>query len=184
MSELRTPTGTLYYEVLGSDSPTAPCITLLHNFMSTGRTAWGGILSRLEGLRILLADLPGHGRSLGHPAHYDYHEMSDQMATLMVQEGFAKGHLAGCSAGGMIAQLLVQKKSVQPASLILVSTTYSTNHAVSGAAPLAVENFSASSKWLDATAKLHDPYQGKAIFTKSCYRGFRLYAVTIGSTCR
>lgn len=174
VSEMRTVTGVIYYEVIGSTSADTPHITLLHNFMSTGRTAWGGILSKLDGYRILLADLPGHGRSLGYPPEYNYNDISDQLADLMWQENFGRGHLAGCSAGGMIAQLLVQKKSVQPASLILVSTTYSTNPAATGSgAQLLAENFSASPKWLDATAQLHDPFQGDGYFYGELLPGFQ-----------
>lgn len=174
MSEFQTPTGTIFYEVLGNQSAAAPSLTLLHNFMSTGRTAWGGILPKLEEFRILLADLPGHGRSLGHPPNYSYYEIGGQIADLMRQEGFADGHLAGCSAGGMIAQLMLQQSLLQPASLTLVSTTYSTNPATTGGgAQLSPENFIASPKWLDATAKLHDPYQGEGYFYGELLPGFK-----------
>lgn len=174
MAEFQTTTGTIYYEIIGSASVAAPKITLLHNFMSTGRMAWSGILPKLENFQILLADLPGHGRSLGHPAHYNYDDIAQQMVALMQQEGFASAHLAGCSAGGAIAQIMVANKLVEPASLILISTTYSTDPAkLEDGRQLDPDNFIAAANWLDATAKLHDPYQGVGYFTRELLPGFR-----------
>ncbi|MFN8441516.1 MAG: alpha/beta fold hydrolase [Caldilineaceae bacterium] len=174
MAEFRSTTGSIYYELLGEASASAPKITLLHNFMSTGRMAWNGILPKLEGFQILLADLPGHGRSVGHPDHYDYSAMGKQITELMRRVGFERSHLAGCSAGGMIAQLMVNDALVDPASLTLVSTTYTTDPAeLKSGTPLAPENFVASDNWLDATAKLHDPYQGEGYFYRELLPGFR-----------
>lgn len=174
MAEFQTTIGNIYYELLGEASASAPKITLLHNFMSTGRMAWGGLLSKLEGFQILLADLPGHGRSIGHPDQYDYSEMGEQIADLMHRVGFERGHLAGCSAGGMIVQLMIHKKWVDPASVTLVSTTYTTDPAtLESGTPLSPENFVASANWLDATAKLHDPYQGEGYFYRELLPGFQ-----------
>ncbi len=175
MSEFRTETGVISYQVLPSEREDAPTLTLLHNFMSTGRAAWGQLLSKFAPhYRVLLPDLPGHGRSLGHPDGYSYAEIARQIADLMAYEGTQAGHLAGCSAGGMIAQLLVQQKLVQPCTLTLVSTTYSTNPATTGANNnLTPENFIAPANWLDATAKMHDPHQGEGYFFATLLPGFR-----------
>ena len=101
MREFQTATGVIAYEVLNEGSTTAPTITLLHNFMSTGRAAWATIAPTLaERFRVLLPDLPGHGRSQGYPPGFHYGEMGKQMAALMQAEGATEGHLAGCSAGG------------------------------------------------------------------------------------
>lgn len=170
MAQFSTATGVIHYEILGQAYVDAPKITLLHNFLSTGRMAWGGVLPKLEGFQILLADLPGHGRSLGHPADYDYYESGKQIGALMDAVGFASGHLAGCSAGGMIAQLMIESKLVTPASLTLVSTTYTSNPANSE--QISPENFIAAPNWLDATAKLHDPYQGEGYFYGELLPGF------------
>lgn len=176
MPELRTATGSIYYEVLGPTQPQpAATITLLHNFMSTGRTAWGSIAPALaERYRVILPDLPGHGRSLGYPAHYHYGAMAQQIAALLQAEEGATGHLAGCSAGGMIAQLLVQQGLAQPHTLTLISTTYSINPATThNHASLTTENFKASPRWLDATAALHDPHHYAGYFQAELLPGFR-----------
>lgn len=158
-----------------SAAGTPPTLTLLHNFMSSGRAAWAALLPELNRRhRILLPDLPGHGRSLGHPQGWHHWAMARQLAALMAHEGADRGHLAGCSSGGMLAQLLVHHRMVDPASLTLVSTTYSTDAGRTGVGKaLAPENFLAGDQWLDATARLHDPYQGQGYFFAQLLPGFK-----------
>lgn len=162
MPEFTTTTGVIYYEVIEcTTSTTQPAtLTLIHNFMSTGRSAWGPLLETLaRRFRLLLPDLPGHGRSSGYPAGFHYSVMAKQLAALLATENAITGHLAGCSAGGMIAQLLVHQHLVQPASLTLVSTTYSmAPDVIEQAQNLKPENFQAGRRWMEATARLHDPY--------------------------
>ncbi len=178
MSEFVTDSGTIYYEILESDSGTSGArgmVTLLHNFMSTGRTAWGPLLKDLmPDYRVLLPDLPGHGRSQGYPDQFDHRVMAQQIAALMQAEGAEQGHLAGCSAGGMLAQLLVYHRFVQPATVTLVSTTHSVDPATTGEpTSLDPQDFRASVKWLEATARLHDPYQGNGYFDRVLLPAFR-----------
>ena len=175
-----TDTGVIAYEVLEAQEPPADgaapaTLTLLHNFMSSGRSAWGALLPVLKRThRILLPDLPGHGASLGHPQGFHHWAIARQLAALMRAEAAAEGHLAGCSSGGMIAQLLVHHKLVQPATLTLVSTTHSTNPTATGATQaLTPENFQAGRKWMEATARLHDPYQGEEYYARTLLPGFR-----------
>ena len=100
MPEFKTATGLLYYEVSGP--PEAPPLTLLHNFMSSGRSAWGPLLPALtKGYRVLLPDLPGHGRSQGYPPGFHHLEMAHQLAQIMAFEGTEQGgKLAGTVALG------------------------------------------------------------------------------------
>lgn len=176
MPEFATATGMIYYEVLASNrGPDAPTLTLLHNFMSAGRAAWGALLPALsEHYRILLPDTPGHGRSLGHPPDFDHREIAEQLAALMTAEHAEDGHLAGCSSGGMIAQQLVHLRLVRPATLTLVSTTYSVNPQTTGnAIGLRTEDFDASPNWLEATARLHDPYHYDGYYHGELLPAFR-----------
>lgn len=177
MVEFPTETGTIAYEIVEAQeaSPHAPTLTLLHNFMSTGRAAWGRLLPELSRRhRILLPDLPGHGRSSGYPAGFAHRPIARQLAALMYQAGFATGSLAGCSSGGMLAQLLVHDGLVTPATLTLVSTTYSVNPATTGnQARLVPEHFQAARSWLEATARLHDPYRYPGYFDTELLPGFR-----------
>jgi pimeloyl-ACP methyl ester carboxylesterase len=173
MPEFKTETGLIHYEVSGPAD--ALPIMLLHNFMSDARSAWGQLIPVLaQHFRVLAPDLPGHGRSQGHPAGFRHREMAEQMAAFMQTEGAAHGHLAGCSSGGMIAQLMVHHKLVQPHTLTLVSTTHSTNpNTTQNPAVITPENFKASPGWMEATAKLHDPYHGDGYYRQVLLEGFR-----------
>jgi pimeloyl-ACP methyl ester carboxylesterase len=178
MPEFPTATGHIAYAVIeaqeaGAEAPHT--LTLLHNFMSSGEAAWGRLLPELSRRhRILLPDLPGHGRSLGHPANFDHRAIARQLAALMHREGFAESNLAGCSSGGMLAQLLVVDQLVTPATLTLISTTYSVNPATTGnQARLVPEHFRAATNWLEATARLHDPYRYPGYFDQELLPGFR-----------
>ncbi|MCB0061497.1 MAG: alpha/beta hydrolase [Caldilineaceae bacterium] len=178
MAEFATTNGTIYYEVIdaetaGAQPPTT--LTLLHNIMSTGRTAWGRMVEPLaKRYRLLLPDLPGHGRSQGYPAGFDYTIMTEQVAALMAQEGATQGHLLGCSAGGMIAQQLVQQGWADPLSLTLISTTYSTAPAVTaGAQALKPENFQFGKRWMEATAKLHDEHHYPGYYEERIVAAYR-----------
>lgn len=179
MPKFNTENGFIYYEIVdkaASDAATPKStITLLHNFMSTGRTAWGRIAERLASThRVLLIDSPGHGRSIGYPDSYDHLEMARQIAQLMQSVGAATGHLAGCSSGGMLAQHIVNERFAQPASLTLVSTTYSNNAERTGnPRTVTPEAFQMGTNWLDVTAKLHDPHQGEGYFYRELLPGYR-----------
>jgi len=182
MPEFATATGKIFYEVIEprNAQPAPLPLTLLHNFMSTGQSAWGPLLEKLsERYRILLPDLPGHGRSMGYPPDFHYGEMAEQIGDLMAAEGMSNGHLAGCSAGGMIAQRLVQSGVASPASLTLVSTTYHLNPseeqsvAASETQALKPENFRAGRRWMEATAQLHDPHHYPGYYNDVILAAFR-----------
>lgn len=180
MSFFETETGSIYFEIHGDEG--APPITLLHNFMSSGRTAWGSMLEALTPhYRVLLPDSPGHGRSHGYPSAFDHRLMARQLTDLMKQFGFENGHLAGVSSGGMIAQQMVHQQLVQPATLTLVSTTYSNNSTTTGVErAVKPENFKAGGRWLEATARLHDPHHYEGYFDEVILASFR--ALTAAQT--
>ncbi len=180
MAEFATDSGVIYYEVIEPQEPLEPpgsalTLTLLHNFMSTGHAAWGPLLPQLRRrMRLLLPDLPGHGRSLGHPHGFDHRLIAGQLSDLMHAEGAAGGHLAGCSSGGMLAQLLVQQQLVQPATLTLVSTTYSVDPQKTGSShALLPEHFQAARNWMEATARLHDPHRYAGYYEQELLPAFR-----------
>lgn len=171
-----TATGVIAYEVLEAQTgAAAPTLVLLHNFMSTGRAAWGALLEVLNAhYRILLPDLPGHGQSIGYPSGFHHRRMAEQLAALLAQESALNAHLAGCSSGGMLAQLLVADGLMQPATLTLVSTTYSTNPATTGhMPPLDPAHFQAGRRWMEATGRLHDPYHYDGYYAEVVLTGFR-----------
>ncbi|RIK41048.1 MAG: hypothetical protein DCC55_13120 [Chloroflexi bacterium] len=173
MPEFKTETGVIFYTMTGPAD--APAVTLLHNFMSDGRSAWGSLIPALAAdYRVLVPDLPGHGRSQGYPADFHHTEMARQVAALMAAEGADQGHLAGCSSGGMIAQLLVHHGFARPQTLTLVSTTYSTNpERTQNPSTTTSERFKANPGWMEATARLHDPHHEPGYYQEVLLPAFR-----------
>jgi pimeloyl-ACP methyl ester carboxylesterase len=174
MPEFTTSTGTIFYEELGPDAPRAT-VLLLHNFMSTGRTAWGNIADELaRDYRVILPDLPGHGRSVGFPPHFDHRAMAKQVAALMESLNLFAAHVGGCSAGGTLAQIMVAEELVDVQSLTLVSTSYSVNPEKTGI-PIDIrpEAYRAGGNWLEVTGRLHDVHQGEGYFDGTLLPGYR-----------
>ena len=100
--------------------------------------------------------------------------MARQLGELMVHEGAERGHLVGCSSGGMVAQRMVHHELIEPASLTLISTTYSTNPTTTGSTlEITPERFLFGKRWMEATAKLHDPYQGEGYYAAVLLPAFR-----------
>lgn len=170
MPTFATPHGELFYEDLNAQAP-GPPIVLLHNFMSTGRVAWGKIALELAtDYRVILPDLPGHGRSNGHPPGFDHRAMAADVAALMAHLDINQAHIAGASAGGAVALWLVQddhlyESPFEPVTLTLISTTYSTNPSTTGTPMnLDVESFDMGPRWLEATARYHDVHHGDGYF--------------------
>lgn len=170
--------GRIYYRDLhppAQDHDDARTVVLLHNFMSSGRMAWGAVADDLrEDYRVILPDLPGHGRSVGHPPGFSHRKMAAEIAALLASLGIAHPQIAGCSAGGMIAAWLIEDDLIAPATLTLVSSTYSVNPATTGIEPdLRPESFRAGSSWMEATAQLHDEHQGAGYFQSTLLPSFR-----------
>lgn len=174
MPGFETESGVIHYDVVGAAG--RPTLTLLHNFMSTGERAWGALLEGFSRrYRVLLPDLPGHGRSQGYPPRFDHRSMARQIAALMEAEDASDGHLAGVSSGGMIAQLMVYHRLASPATLTLVSTSYTLNPAeLAESHPLLTpERFQPDKRWFDATARLHDPHHYDGYYQQVLLPAFR-----------
>lgn len=174
--------GTIYYRDRSPVRPSGdstpdepPTVVLLHNFMSTGRMAWGSIADDLAGdYRVVLPDLPGHGKSRGHLPAFAHREMAAELAALLHALGVTRPHMVGCSAGGMIAAWMIEERLADPATLTLVSSTYSVNPATTGIEPdLRPESFRAGPTWLESTARLHDEHQGAGYFDGTLLPAFR-----------
>jgi pimeloyl-ACP methyl ester carboxylesterase len=174
MPEFVTTTGKIFYEEFGPQHPQATLL-LLHNFMSTGRTAWGNIAGELaQHYRVILPDLPGHGRSLGYPPHFEHRAMALQLAALMESLESFGAHLGGCSAGGTLAEWMAAEELLDVLTMTLVSTTYSVSPETTGL-PIDTrpEAYRAGGDWLEATAKLHDIHQGEGYFERVLLPGYR-----------
>lgn len=108
----------LYARTKGSGTT---AMVLLHGF-GGGCDDWYDIqpdLSR-DGL-VLAYDLPGHGRSLAHPAAGNASAMAKAILADLDERGIAKAHVAGFSMGGAVACLMGLRAPDRVASLTLLA---------------------------------------------------------------
>jgi len=92
----------LHYETHGS--PDCPALCFLHGFM--GRSAdWASIVEALRDVAFCVTvDLPGHGASVGLPAHvYTMEGTTQMLADVLDDVGIDRGSLVGYSMGGRVA---------------------------------------------------------------------------------
>jgi pimeloyl-ACP methyl ester carboxylesterase len=101
------PAEGLFSTQLGS---TGPRVVFLHGLFGQGKN-WTTIAKRLsESARVLLVDLPNHGRS-PWTDHFSYPDMADQVAQLLqAQGGDDQWAVVGHSMGGKVAMTLALLK--------------------------------------------------------------------------
>ena len=89
----------LYYETHGTGRP----LVLLHGGLGSGEM-FGPVLPALaERHRVILPDLPGHGRTADIDRPIDLRLMADDIAALIDQLGLDRPDLVGYSLGGGVA---------------------------------------------------------------------------------
>ncbi len=94
---------------------------LLHGF-GGGIDDWTDIQPDLARDRLVLAyDLPGHGRSLGHPAAGNAGAMARAILADLDRRGIGRVHVAGFSMGGAVASLMGLRAAERIASLTLIA---------------------------------------------------------------
>lgn len=94
---------------------------LLHGF-GGGVDDWYDIQPDLSRDRLVLAyDLPGHGRSLGHPAAGNAGGMAKAILANLDRRGIARAHVVGFSMGGAVATLMGLRAPEKVASLTLLA---------------------------------------------------------------
>lgn len=96
-------------------------MVLLHGF-GGGCDDWYDIQPDLarDGL-VLAYDLPGHGRSLAHPAAGNAAAMAKAILADLEGRGIGKAHVAGFSMGGAVACLMGLRAPDRVASLTLLA---------------------------------------------------------------
>ncbi len=92
-----------HFEEVGAGEP----LLLLHGFTNHG-LGWAPQLAPLaaNGFRLLLPDLPGHGKSHTVTQPTSVQELARSALALLDHLGIAKAHICGLSLGGMVAQEL------------------------------------------------------------------------------
>lgn len=108
----------LYARVKGSGTTT---MVLLHGF-GGGVDDWYDIQPDLarDGL-VLAYDLPGHGRSLDHPAAGNASAMAKAILADLAERRIERFHVAGFSMGGAVACLMGLRAPDRAASLTLLA---------------------------------------------------------------
>lgn len=112
--------GEALYARLKGGGAAVPAV-LLHGF-GGGIDDWYDIQPDLARDRPVLAyDLPGHGRSLGHPAAGNAGAMAKAILADLDRRGIARVHVVGFSMGGAVACLMGMRMPEKVASLTLVA---------------------------------------------------------------
>lgn len=104
----------------GSGDP----VMVIHGFTGSGK-AMTPLVDRLDGVRRVAVDLPGHGRSPApeDPAHYSVEAMAESVARRAAATPDAPCHVVGYSMGGRVALALAVVHPQACRSLTLISAT-------------------------------------------------------------
>jgi 3-oxoadipate enol-lactonase len=106
-------------ETVAAAAPGAPWLTLLHG-MSQDRRVFSAQVDAFAGrYRLLLVDLPGHGRSAGMPGPYGLAEYAAAVRSALRAAGIARTHLWGTHTGAAIGLMLADAEPALCASLVL-----------------------------------------------------------------
>ncbi|GAB3973577.1 alpha/beta hydrolase [Plantactinospora veratri] len=110
----------LAYRVAGD--PARPPMVLLHGLGDDGRD-WRTVLPALaDKYRVYALDLRGHGRS-GHPGHYSFELMRDDVIGFLDVLGIERCVLIGHSMGAVVATLVAQTAAQRLTHLVLEDAT-------------------------------------------------------------
>ena len=100
----------LHYRAIG----TGPALLMIHGLTWAGEY-WNPLLPTLSrDHRLIVVDLPGHGRSTGHPSPWSYRQIASDTFALLDRLGIQRVQAVGHSAGGCT---LVYMATQQPARL-------------------------------------------------------------------
>ncbi|MGA8892794.1 MAG: alpha/beta fold hydrolase, partial [Anaeromyxobacteraceae bacterium] len=98
-------------------------VLLLHGWGTSGR-ALEAVAGRLSGrARVVVVDLPGHGRSPPSPAAGSIEAMGEQVAALVRERGLSRVIVGGWSLGAMVALAAADRLGAGAAGLLLLSAT-------------------------------------------------------------
>jgi pimeloyl-ACP methyl ester carboxylesterase len=113
---------TTWYEGAPDGPSEEPPVVLVHGLggSATNWTALAPLLARRR--RVLVADLPGHGRSAPLARVRQLTDLADHLATLAEARGFLPGAVVGHSMGGVVALRLAVERPEAVRALVLVDS--------------------------------------------------------------
>ncbi|HYH94058.1 MAG TPA: alpha/beta fold hydrolase [Candidatus Saccharimonadales bacterium] len=97
-------------------------VVFLHG-LADDHSLWRHVTGSLDGVRALVVDLPGHGRSGPIPDDASIGWMADRVAETIAAQGHPPVTLVGLSMGGGVAQVLALEHPELVRALVLVSTS-------------------------------------------------------------
>ena len=108
-------------QALVGGPPDGPPIVLLHG-LGGSRSNWAFVAPELARTRrVLVVDLPGHGRSTALPAAPGLGPYADRVAKLLEEEGHAPADVVGHSFGGLVGIRLAARRPELVRSLVLTA---------------------------------------------------------------
>lgn len=130
-------------------------LVLLHGMQESARS-WRDWLPELASRRVLMPDLPGHGRSPAPPAGYQWSiaGLASDVAAALAKAGVGPLHLVAAKLGGPIAVEFAVRRPESIASLTLVGaplSTVGTGGSVDLKANLALQAGSGTKAFIAAT---------------------------------
>lgn len=111
--------GELYYRVFGSGTP----LLLLHGYTNAG-VAWDRFVPELaKQFRVLVIDLPGHGRSDRVRPNFSHREAASDILAALEKLGIKEFSAVGHSSGGMILIHMALQQPDRLKRMVLVATS-------------------------------------------------------------
>jgi pimeloyl-ACP methyl ester carboxylesterase len=105
---------------LGSTRADLPPLVLIHGAQQEG-FCWASLARRLDHLRVLTPDLPGHGGNAA-PAPTRVEDFADWLLAWLDAQGIAETVLGGHSLGSLVALEAAARQPPRIAKLILIGT--------------------------------------------------------------
>lgn len=108
-----------YGRVIDAAGESAPWITLVHGASQDHRLFAAQIDEFRQDYRLLLIDLPGHGKSAAAPGPYGLEEYAAGVMGVMDRTGVAATHYWGTHTGSGVGLLLAPRQPARFLSLVL-----------------------------------------------------------------
>lgn len=117
--QVPVPGGELTVGVRDGADPDAPTVLLVHG-ITASRHAWDLVAERLPGVRLVVPDLRGRGRSNGVTGETGMARHADDMAAVLDALDIPQASVVGHSMGGFVATVLAHRHPEQVSRLVLV----------------------------------------------------------------
>jgi pimeloyl-ACP methyl ester carboxylesterase len=109
-------------ELYVAESGNGPTVVMLHGLMAASHMFRWLSESLADRFRLIIPDLPGHGRSRAVGGPYTVEAMSSRLSRSLNNRGISDAHVMGYSHGGAVAQQLALQAPYLVRSLALVAT--------------------------------------------------------------